>query len=419
MAVNELGFTQASKILAELLQQMTGRKRIAPANFNEFVTVGQVALKCGNEKLLDAISSVMGRTLFSSRIYRGKFSRLRVSQQRFGDHVRKLTMLDQEPVDNKEYELVDGQSVDMYTIRKEDVMQLNFYGFVTYAREMMIWRNQLNVAFLNPEELNRFFAMKLQNVNNQIVQDHEAFARGALCNLILGTITSALNVNRPESLVHIVAEYNVYAGTTFTASEVLRPDNVKNFAIFFYSRMAEIFRKMEERTVLFHTRLSNKENLKRHTPKERMKCYMFAPFMTLLDTAVKSDTFHNEYLKYMDYTPVAFWQNIYDEPPSGISVHPSVPENWLDGTLYGRYTYLDADGTLVETQTQNGSMVAQTTPVILGIIFDEEACGYTVFDEHQNRTPWNASGDYAKIFFKWTNRYWNDFTENAVVIALY
>lgn len=55
---------------------------------------------------------------------------------------------------------------------------------------------------------------------------------------------------------------------------------------------------------------------------------------------------------------------------------------------------------------------------ILGTIFDAEACGYTTINQWSQATPFNARGGYHNIFWHFTDRYWNDFTEKCVVFLL-
>ena len=56
--------------------------------------------------------------------------------------------------------------------------------------------------------------------------------------------------------------------------------------------------------------------------------------------------------------------------------------------------------------------------VIIGVIFDDDAVGYTVIDEYMQATPMNARGEYFNIYFKRNYRYWNDLTENGLVLAM-
>ena len=55
---------------------------------------------------------------------------------------------------------------------------------------------------------------------------------------------------------------------------------------------------------------------------------------------------------------------------------------------------------------------------VFGVIFDEDAAGYTVVNQWSASAPFNARGGYTNIFWHSTDRYWNDFTENAVVLLL-
>ena len=61
---------------------------------------------------------------------------------------------------------------------------------------------------------------------------------------------------------------------------------------------------------------------------------------------------------------------------------------------------------------------AVTNDHVFGVIFDEEAAGFTEVNEWSASTPFNARGGYSNIFYHFTHRYWNDFTENHIVLLL-
>ena len=73
--------------------------------------------------------------------------------------------------------------------------------------------------------------------------------------------------------------------------------------------------------------------------------------------------------------------------------------------------YLQTDGTLKTGEALNKAN-------IFGVMFDEEAAGYTVVNQWSAPTPFNVKGGYSNIFWHFTDRYWNDFTENGVVLLL-
>lgn len=183
---NDLGFTQASTILNGIMEQATGVKSIMPMNTYEFVTVGKLALKMGYDPLLNAISQVQTRTIFSVRPYMAKFRSLEVSHQKFGAITRKLQIMDSEWEDDQRQELIDNASVDMYKVRKPKILQTNFYGQNVFQRHYTIFKDQLDTAFTGPQQLSEFWTMVTQNIYDIIEQSREVMRRATLGNFIAG-----------------------------------------------------------------------------------------------------------------------------------------------------------------------------------------------------------------------------------------
>ena len=52
------------------------------------------------------------------------------------------------------------------------------------------------------------------------------------------------------------------------------------------------------------------------------------------------------------------------------------------------------------------------------MIFDEEAVGVTMINNSLTATPINARGLYTNLWWNSTYRWWNDFTENGIVLLL-
>ena len=93
MAVNDLTFTQAATVLNSIVKQATGQTAQLPTNTAEFVSVAQTALKAGYDPVLNAISQVLSRTIFSIRPYNRKFAGLQVDNQKFGNITVNLILL--------------------------------------------------------------------------------------------------------------------------------------------------------------------------------------------------------------------------------------------------------------------------------------------------------------------------------------
>jgi len=389
MAVNTMTFNQLATVLAEITAQASGKTVIAPVNTNEFVSVAQTALLTGYDPLATAISQVLSRTIFSIRPYYRKFSGLYVNQEVYGNHVRKLTAIDKDPEDDSRLALVEGESIDQYKVCKPHVLQTNFYGYNQYEYCRTIYRDQLDSAFSGPDEFGRFITLIMQNVTDRIEQDHEGTARMTIANFMGGKIAGDT-----PNVMHLVTMYNDYAGTTFTTDTIKQPDNFKPFIEWLFSYLNTLSSMMEERSYKYHMNVTGQE-VQRHTPRRYQKLYLTNSVMNSVTAQVLANTFHDNFLNVGDYETVNFWQSI--DSPDGISVKP---------------TYMGPSGNLV-TPSEN---VVQSD--IFGILFDAEAMGITTASTWSSPTPFNAKGGYYNMYWHYTDRYWNDFTENGVVMLL-
>lgn len=338
---------------------------------------------------MNAISQVIGRTIFSVRPYTAKFRGLMRSEQQWGNHVRKINYVDKDFEDAQEWTLTDGSAVDQYKVNKPGVVQTNFYGFEVFQRHVTIFRDQLNNAFRGPDEFGQFIGGVMQNISDQKEQAHENMSRASLANFIGGKV-----IGDTGNVIHLVTEYNAYAGTSLTADTVHAPENFEPFIKFAYARIRTIAGLMSERSQHFHVNLTSGA-IMRHTPADRLKMYVLAQELNTIQTTVLSSVFNEQFLRLVDYEEVNFWQSI--EKPDSISVQAS---------------YLQTDGTIKNADS------ATTTEGVFAVLFDEEAIGQTTANRSVDVTPYNAAGKYWNTFFHFTERYWNDFTENGVVFLL-
>lgn len=387
MSVNNMNFEQAATLLNAVHSQVTGKTQIAPADVSEFISVAQKTLKMGYDPVLNAISQVVGRTIFSVRPYSAKFGGIQADAQKWGAITRKLVLADKPLEDNQAFNLVDGQSVDMYEVNKPHALQVNFYGAIEYSKSFTIFRSQLDNAFKGPDEFGRFMAMVTQNALDMIEQTKETCARLTLDNFIAGKIAAG------NGVIHLLTEYNTEVGGSYTATTIKEAANWKEFVKWVYARIATLTALMTERSEEYQIKVTGYD-INRHTPYEDQKVYLFADILNAIDARVLADTYNYKFIEYADVEPVGFWQSI--ETRDQIQITP---------------TYLQADGTLI-----TGSAVTQSN--IMGVIFDDEALGYTTFNEFSGVTPMNVRGEYWNQYFNYVIRYWNDFTEKGLVLLL-
>lgn len=409
MAVNNLDFNQAATLLSSILyyaQGRTGTAPTVPATEQEFVSVGQMALKTGYDKLATAISQVLSETIFSVRPYSRKFKDLNVSEQMYGAITRKLAVVDKPFEDDQKFDLVDGQSVDHYEVKKPLVLQLNFYGANEFQDHVTIYTEQLNMSMTGSAQFGQFITMVMQNMSDKIEQAHEELARRALNVMIADSIWLADSTggNSPycES-VHLISEYNALTGLSLTSTTVFQPANFPAFIKFCSARVASMSDMFTNRTLKFHQNITGKELMK-HTPKADQRLYMVSDFLNKIKAMALSEIFH-ENMADITAQPIDYWYDIANP-------YKATAENAV---------CLKADGTLENLENPSDDFAAPYNIAdlkVVGVLFDRDACGYATVKHTVSNTPLNAAGLFYNTYYHFTDKYWVANEENCVVFLL-
>ena len=396
MAVNTMTFNQLATVLTSIVSQATGKTGLTATDTASFVSVGKLGLETGYDPLNTAISQVLSKTIFSIRPYNRKFASIEKDAIRYGNHVRKVNFADTGFEEDDRIKLVDGQAIDQQVVKKPVAVQTNFYGENVYQKHITIFKDQLDVAFSGPEEFARFITGVMQTVDDELEQARENTARATVSNLIGGHyLMDAGSITDGSCVCHLLTEYNAYTGSSVTAADVFAPNIFPDFARWLYGRIATLSRMMQERSAMYHlATIDSKGPIMRHTPADRQRLFMLASPMDQIGSNVLSTTFNDEYLRMLPREDVTFWQSIKD--PASINLTAG---------------YITAAGA-----PASGS--ASLSGIVLGVLFDEEAAGYTLVNQWANPAPFNSRGGYTNYYWHETQRYYNDFSENAVVLLL-
>lgn len=400
-----MNFAQISTVLTSLVKQVTNQIVETPTNTGEFVSVGQILLRADHDAVLNAISNMVGRTLFSIRQYSAEMTGMEMDIERWGNVTRKLSIADSDWQDDPAYEYPvlfdstqnpangDGGRVDPWTIKKPDILQTNFYGSSVYFDEMTITEDQLTTAFESPEKLGSFLTMIMTNLSNRLEQSNEVIRHGLICNAI-GAIKAEGNAERN---IKLLTEYNGLTGENFTVQDIYHPDNFPAFVKWAFSRIAEITDQFTKRSEKFQTVINGKHVI-RHTPYEYQKVYLFSPFKRQIDSRVLADAYHDNYLKFSDNEAVSYWQSMKN--PSTVNVYPA---------------YTDSNGVLVHDTTSGNNVEVEN---VLGIVFDRDAMGLAITDRRVLSTPLNTKGLYRNIHVHAKQKTIFDNTEKIAIFTL-
>ena len=391
---NTWSIDQVSTVLREVLKQAEGAENVAALDTNQLLTLGETAIHTPKkDAVMNAITQVITRTIFSSRKYDRKFKSMLKSESEWGNMVRKIVSLDDngDLVDNASYDLTDGVSVDPFIVTKPKVAQFNFVGQMTYELRKTIFDTQLNTAFNSMADFSAFIAMVFTYVDNKIEKIHEETARACLSGFIASKIKSDTT-----NVIHLVSEYKTLIGqSAYTLADLMKPENFGSFMKWVYARMETVSNMMTEYSNKFHKNLTA-GNIMRHTPKALQDFYVYAPVFYEVTDRVLADTYHESFLRLADSVEmVNFWQSI--DNPDEINV--TTPE------------YINNDGAVV---TADANVVQSN---VFAVICDREAMGYSPILERV-KSIYNPRGEYTNWFWKFNERTYRDESENFVVFLL-
>lgn len=401
MAVNSLTFEQVATVLTSIVKQATNQTVLTPTDTGSFVSVAQMALRADRDAVMNAISNVLARTIFSIRPYSAKMTGLEMDTFRWGGMMRKLSIADTDWQDDPAYAWPatydaskspatgDGEEIDPWTIKKPNVLQTNFYGASVYFDEMTIFEDQIETAFSGPEQLGSFLSLLMTNLSNRLELSNEGLRRGLVCNAIAAMKAE----NKAERNIHLLTEYNGLTGNSFTVQDIYDPANFGAFSKWMYARVAELSDLFTANSTMFQTVITGKPIL-RHTPVEFQRIYMYSPLLRQIEARVLADTYHDTFLRYADVEALPYWQSI--QTKDTVSAAP---------------VYTGTDGAVV---TGTNTVVEN----VVGLIFDRDAMGMTILDRRVLSTPVNTKGLYRNLHVHAKQRVAFDSTEKMALLTL-
>lgn len=395
-------YTNVYSVINAMYNQVTGRTDIAAVDTSSFISVANTVLATGYDNFMNALSQVLTRTIFAWRPYTEKFGIIEADAQRFGNHVRKISPLDDEAKEEVAYSLVDTGTVDPWIINKPKIVQFNYYDKKVWARWKTLPITQIDGAVRSESEFAQFIAMITGNLRNQIAQDRESAKRLTFNNYITAVYQDATqNPNgATERVINLLAEYNTATGLSLTTTTVYKPENYMPFIQWAAARIKSVSDHLTERGYLYHKNLTNVK-IPRFTPKEYQKFVLMSDVYNMIESSAFSNTFHDRYVSgFGGFEAINFLQSDKDGYRDKISLSSFVTLNDSTGAVYtapsGSYTL---DG-------------------FFGAIFDRDAMLVTTVDERMYSTPVNPRGLYTNLWYHYAFRYCNDLTENCVVFVI-
>ena len=398
---NTLTPTDVYGIVNAMAGEMYGSNNTLTAfDTSTFATVGEAMLRTGYENTVNALSVVIGKTIVAARPYRGKFRVIMRVPQEFGLITRKISFYSGKLEESTDFntdinatQIVDGASIDPWTITKTYPLEINFVGLKVKQKNYTVFRYQLKQAFQSEAQFGSFVAGLLIQIANDLEVDMDAENRLQVLNAIGATY----NVGTTRQKVDLTAAFNAFYGTSYTTAQLLST-YYDEFIKFFVMRLKGDMELMSEYNELFHIYPAKNDDsgnalvLNRHTPPEARRLLLYMPRIRQAEATIFPSLFDSSYLRLENFEGVEYWQN--PNVPEAVSVTP----NQLD---------------VVTGQSQTGSAVALDH--VFALLFDRDALVTSVHIEDVLTSPVNNKGSYYNVTYHWGKDYQLDQTENMIL----
>lgn len=363
--------TQIYSLVNEAAKESIGTGDIDVLDTNSLVALGDSVLSSSSntEAFLNTLVQRIGKTIISYRPYTSQLSLLDVGDMEFGQIMQKIKVKMPTAIEDDTYNLVDGESIDMYKVTKPKATQKLFVKRTPVTYTITTQRKALKEAFTSAEAMGAFIAAVFGEVRNAIELTQENLGRLTMANYIANAKTT--------QVYDLVTLYNAMGHSVPTGEDALYDEAFLRFAI---GKMKNISIKMSTMSELY-----NDGSEQRHSPIDMQRFMYLVDFMTALETQVNYAAFHDEYVRIATGIAVPYWQAA--KSPFDIKVK-------------------DAED------------VEKTIENVVGFIHDRDALGTYRKEEEALTTPVNAKGRYYNTFWHLDNLYFNDLSENGVVFTL-
>lgn len=417
-----LNAQDAHILMNALVKEAVGSdSTIQSVNASNFVSAGETVLATGVENTLNALALVLGRRFMAVRPYRAKLRNINaINTGLYSHRIAKISYYARKALASGDWNTqlnpenlkagVDNtgsttsgheRTPSMWEQHPAIALEMNFAGSSVWEDSTSVYRQQVQQAFRSEDTFNSFVAGIMTEKGNDIESQKEAFNRMTVLSYMAGLYDVNAVLNNGMA-VNMTAAFNAENNTSYTTAQ-LRTTYYKEFLEFFIAYVKKLSRMMEYRTSARHWSVpktidGETYEILRHTPKDRQKMFLYEPFFIDAESKVLPEVFNDQYLKMDNYEGVMFWQN--PNEPSKIDFTPAIPD--VAGTNSGQQTA--------------GNRVQLS--VVLGVIFDTDACMIDYQLEDALSTPVEARKRYYNMWWSFAKNSITDFTEQGVLLYM-
>lgn len=368
---------QIYSIVNDITGEILGKTDLVKEDLSNIVDVGKEIFDSTSvDNYVRTLVDRVGKVIFVSRPYSGNTPSVLMDSWDYGAVVEKISCELPEAVENKSWDLQDGQDYSPNVFYKPEISAKFFNNKMTFEIDMSFTERQIKSSFASASEINSFLSMIYNAVEKSFTVKIDGLIQRTINNMIAETL--AIDTTGIKA-VNLLKMYNKKFGTTLKAKDSITN---KEFIRFASMTMGLYIDRLSRISTLFN--IGGKD---RFTSNDMLHVIMLSDFKASANSYLQSDTFHNEFTKLPNAETVPYWQGSGNdfsfEKVSAINVN-----------------------------TSGGKTVSKSG--ILAVMFDRDAVGVSNLDRRVT-TNYNAKGEFYNNFFKMDCGAFNDLNENFIV----
>ena len=382
---------QIATVLNTIAGEMFGKTDLVKDDLQGIVDLGTAVFdNNATDPYTKALMNQVGRVIFVNRRYNLQTPSVRMDGWRYGSVMQKISTDIPEAVENKSWELTNGQSYDPNIFTKPAAYQKFWNSRTTYEIDRSITDIQVRQSFRSAQDMQSFFGMLEMAVTNAMTANMQALILRTINNMTAKTLweeyknvgetaIEGLDTKSGVRAINLLFLYKQIAPTSTLTPEtcVTDPEFIR-FAAYTMGHMADRLTSM--------TQLYNIGGQKRFTPREDLLFITLSRFQRAADVYLQSDTYHNEFTRLPNAEVIPFWQ----------------------GSKANSFV---GDGDIHVVTSDNHEVHASA---IVGVMFDRDCLGVVNY-EPRVTSNYNAKAEFTNLFYKQDCGYFNDTNEQFVV----
>lgn len=384
---------QVNTLVNSMASQMEGITGISSNDLRNVVQLGKAVLSTDNykDKFLSVLADRIGTTILRTLDLELEFPTLLRNSFEWGAIIQKINIQPFTAQAQNAWNVgANDFTPNQFAVDKPVVVQTFFVDSVAWEFHVTIPDTMLKTAFTNEASFGAFIDGIMAALSDSMTMALNNLSYAAICNLI------AEKIKNGNGVIDVLSMYNEQVGSGGNQHSTLA-DAMDDKEFFRYAGMVmrNVMKYMSKPSALYNLGDASGNPMIRATQRDNMNVFLSSDFMAGYVAYLESDTFHNELIEMPGYKEFVTLQATSTNIPTienNTSINVIPASNASDVN-----TAIQASG-------------------IIGIFTDREAIGIG-YDDRFTATDRNNRNRYTNYTSGATLQYYNDLSENCVIIC--